>query len=143
MRETEEIRDGLISNKNLYSYYTIVGTEIPKKLWLTSLNIGEHVDIEGQADNLESVYGFFRNIKDYDPNSAIKLQRLGLAGKSGSKAFVEVEGESNYDTESILTTLNADCYEFRISDVAEPVKKNGDKDGGDKNNLPNNLEPIE
>lgn len=140
--ETEEIRDGLISNKNLYSYYTIVGTEIPKKLWLTSLDIGEHVDIQGQADNLESVYGFFRNIKDYDPNSAIKLQRLGLAGKPNSKAFVEVEGES-YDTESILTTLTADCYEFRISDVAEPVRNKKDKDGEDEGGLPGKLEPIE
>lgn len=140
--EAEEISNGLISNKNLYSYYTIVGTEIPKKLWLTSLEIGEHVDIQGQADNLESVYGFFRNIKDYNPNSEIKLQRLGLAGKSNSKAFVEVEGESNFDTESILTTLNADCYEFRISDVAEPVKKKSDKNSEDGKSLPN-LEPIE
>ena len=33
--EVDEIRIGLTDNKNIYSYYTIVGTEIPKKLWLT------------------------------------------------------------------------------------------------------------
>ena len=53
--EGDEIRMGLIHNKNIYTYYTIVGTEIPKKLWLTGLKLGKNTTIEGQADNLESV----------------------------------------------------------------------------------------
>lgn len=139
--EPDEIKSGLIENKHIYSYYTIVGTEIPKKLWLTSLDIGQHVTITGQADNLESVYGFYRNIKDYDPSSEIKLQKLGLAGKSiGNKEFSEVEGDIP-NTDSILTSLNADFYEFRISDVAEPAKNPEKTESNDK--LPNNLEPIE
>lgn len=139
--ETDEIRMGLTENKNIYSYYTIVGTEIPKKLWLTALDIGEHVNIEGQADNLESVYAFFRNIKDYDPNSAIKLQRLGLAGKSKINGFTEIGDD--YDTESILTTLNADFYEFKISDVSDAQPGALSKGENPSNVLPNNLEPIE
>ena len=80
--EGDEIRIGLEHNKNIYSYYTIVGTEIPKKLWLTRLKLSDKTTIEGQADNLESVYAFFRSIKDYDPDSKIKLQKLGLATKN-------------------------------------------------------------
>ena len=143
--EIDEIKIGLTGNKNIYSYYTIVGTEIPKKLWLTSLSLGKNVSIEGQADNLESVYGFFRNIKDYDPSSPVKLQKLGLAGKSGGTGFSEVEG-ADFDTESILTTLNADFYEFVISDVepSSQKKDSGNNGGNDSNEgaLPN-LEPLE
>lgn len=141
--EGDEIRVGLIHNKNIYSYFTIVGTEIPKKLWLTHLKLGDKTTIEGQADNLESVYAFFRSIKDYEPESEIKLQKLGLASKS--TAPVSDDGTTEFDTDSILTSLNADFYEFRISDEPEVKKEDLKKDGlnGDDsaNSLPD-LEPV-
>ena len=126
--EADEIRIGLSNNKNIYSYYTIVGTEIPKKLWLTSLELGEHTTIKGQADNLESIYSFYRNIKDYNPTSAIKLQKLGLATKS---KLTNLSKEGDFDTASILTSLNADFYEFTISDVVEEKVKSKDKEDSD------------
>ena len=135
--EGDEIRTGLEHNKGVYSYYTIVGTEIPKKLWLTHLKLGEKTTIEGQADNLESVYGFFRSIKDYNPESAIKLQKLGLA----SKSKVDItDDNADFDTDSILTSMNADFYEFKISDEPE-VSKDQLKNGGANAGLPE-LETI-
>ncbi len=134
--EGTEIRMGLTNNKNVYSYYTIVGTEIPKKLWLTNLSLGQHTTIEGQADNLESVYSFFRNIKDYNPTSDIKLQKLGLATNSKLQALTEEEA---FDTDSIITSMNADFYEFRISNAPEEVK-NAIKAGA---NGIDGLEPID
>ncbi len=116
--EGDEIRIGLIHNKGIYSYYTIVGTEIPKKLWLTALKLGSTTTIEGQADNLESVYSFFRNIKDYNPESAIKLQKLGLASSS---SFTPISTDGTIDANDVLTSMNADFYEFRISDIKEEV----------------------
>ncbi len=145
--EGDEIRIGLEHNKGIYSYYTIVGTEIPKKLWLTYLKLSEDVTIDGQADNLESVYSFFRSIKDYSPDSKIKLQKLGLASNS---KFEEVQvdeqnaanGENaEFDTESILTSLNADFYEFRISDAPETAANQGGQKPKDDTALPD-LEPI-
>lgn len=134
--EGTSIATGLTHNKAIYSYYTIVGTEIPKKLWLTHLKLGDKTTIEGQADNLESVYAFFRSIKDYNTDSGIKLQKLGLA--TGSN---KING-SDFDTESILTSLNADFYEFRISNEPE-IKKEDVKDAGNKTpGLPEGLEPI-
>lgn len=158
--EGDEIRIGLVHNKNIYTYYTIVGTEIPKKLWLTSLTLGDHITIEGQADNLESVYSFFRNVKDYDPNSKVKLQKLGLASQSQLNTLA---AEERFDTDSILTSMSADFYQFRISDAPEVVKKADDGDvkgkgkaknkkassknskSSKKNSKPNlpDLEPIE
>lgn len=128
--EGEEIRKGLASNKNVYSYYTIVGTEIPQKLWLTHLNLGDKTTIEGQADNIESVYAFFRNIKDYSPDSDVSLQKLGLA-TSGVPNMKEL------DTESILTMLDADFYEFCISNDSNAGNSKS-KSGG----LPGELELI-
>ena len=134
--EGDEIRIGLAHNKNVYSYYTIVGTEIPKKLWLTHLKLGDKTTIEGQADNLESVYAFFRSIKDYNPDSDITLQKLGLAAV-GSNNVTELEKDA------ILTTLDADFYEFRISneiEVKKPAKK--DNDANNSDSIPEELEII-
>ena len=132
--EGDEIKIGLVRNKGIYSYYTIVGTEIPKKLWLTHLKLSDKVTIEGQADNLQSIYAFFRSIKDYDSKSDVKLQKLGLASKSSTI----VNENSSFDTESILTSFNADFYEFRISNEPEVSDDSSNKESGD---LPN-LEPI-
>ena len=122
--EGDEIRLGLAHNKNVYSYYTIVGTEIPQKLWLTHLKLGNKTTIEGQADNLESIYAFFRSIKDYNPKSNIKLQNLGLASV-GPKELNSMNAESD----SVLTTLDADFYEFKISDDITPVTNEEDDNG--------------
>ncbi len=147
--EGDEIRIGLEHNKGIYSYYTIVGTEIPKKLWLTYLNLGENVTIEGQADNLESVYSFFRSIKDYDSDSNIKLQKLGLASNSKLEEInideqtTDADNKKEFDTESILTSLNADFYEFRISDAPDTAQGGqSSAKAGDNSDLPEGLETI-
>lgn len=114
--EGDEIRMGLASNKKVYTYYTLIGTEIPEKLWLTNVRLGEKVVISGQADNIESVYSFFRNIKDYNLDEKLKLQKLGLAL---SKKSSTIQSDSSFDTESILTSMNADSYEFKFSNVPE------------------------
>lgn len=131
--EGDEIRVGLGHNKNIYSYYTIVGTEIPKKLWLTHLKLSDKTTIEGQADNLESVYAFFRSIKDYNPDSQIKLQKLGLASNS---KFDTLDENAGFDADSILTSMNADYYEFKISNEPE-VSKDAIKQENNNSDLPN------
>ena len=136
--EGDEIRIGLANNKSIYTYYTIVGTEIPQKLWLTHLKLGDKITIDGQADNIESIYGFFRNIKDYNASSDITLQRLGLAMSDSQKL-------KDFDKESLLTTLDADFYEFSISNdpnnaVQQQPKKEDNANNGE---LPaGELEPI-
>ena len=54
--------------------------------------------------------------KDYNPDSQIKLQKLALASNSNIAALTE---SGNFDTDSIITSMNADFYEFRISDAPE------------------------
>lgn len=140
-----EIREGLSQNKAIFTYYTIVGTEIPKKLWLTHLKLSDTVTIEGQADNLESVYGFFRSIKDYNPDSGIKLQKLGLA--SSTSKFSNPEDISSFDSASLLTSIDADYYEFKISNEPEVSLKNLKDDltkgKGKDNKAPGKLPELE
>ncbi len=113
--EGKEIMDGIEYNKNIYSYYQVVGTEIPKKLWLTHLKLGDKTTIEGQADNIESIYAFYRNMKDIIPtsdfNPEISLQKLNLATN-------DTESFKEYDPEAVLTMMDADFYEFCISNDA-------------------------
>lgn len=135
--EGDEIRIGLANNKKIYTYYTVIGTEIPEKLWLTGIQLGQNVTIKGQADNIESVYSFFRNIKDYNIDNKLKLQKLGLAA---NKKITEIKTDKQFDTESILTSMNADFYEFKFSDVSENVTKSDSekksKTGNAKKSVP-------
>ena len=136
--EGDEIRVGLMHNKDFYTYYTIVGSEIPQKLWLTHIDFGEHITIEGQSSNLESIYVYFRNIKDYNPKSNLKLQKLGLVSASNLKALSEEEA---FDTNSIINSISGDCYEFRFSNAPESSFVNTAKEKSKAKN--NRLEPLD
>ena len=123
--ENDEIRIGLVANKLIYSYLTIVGTETPKKLWLTKLDLGDYITIEGQADNLESIFSFSKNIKEYNLKSDVKLQKLALASKSSSLKIDELESD---DADLVMSNLNADFYEFSISNAPKSLdEKTEDK----------------
>lgn len=141
-KPSEQIQIGVNHNKGIYSYYTIVGTEIPKKLWLTSLELGEHKTIEGQADNVESIFSFYRNIKDYNPKDDIKLQTLDLASKSNVSKLTE---DDSFDTETIISSMNADFYSFRISNAPEKPKTKAkpEKPGKKSSSGIPDLEPLE
>ena len=138
--EGDEIRVGLMQNKDFYTYYTIVGSEIPQKLWLTHIDFGEYITIEGQSSNLESIYVYFRNIKDYNPKSNLKLQKLGLASSSNLKTLSEEEA---FDTNSIINSISSEYYEFRISNAPESSFVNTTKEKSKSNNNNNRLEPLD
>ena len=60
---------------------------------------------------------------------------------SSSKLQTITEDEE-FDTDSILTSLNADFYEFKISDLKEkPVAKGNKKAAKGKNHQGNHLFP--
>ena len=117
---------------------------------MTHLKFSDKTTIEGQADNLESIYAFFRSIKDYNPDSDIKLQKLGLASSSTAKVSTEdKENGVEFDTDSILTSLNADFYEFRISNepvvTKDALKKDGENGASNatSNSAPATLPDLE
>lgn len=145
--ENYEISKGLAHNKNLFLYYQIVGTRIPKKLWLTSMELGQYTTLEGQADNVESVYSFYRNIKNTVLDTKVQLQKLSLAANSTDITELSLDG--SFDTESIITSMNADFYEFNISDKPAENTSEEDNDKSDikpskyaKKKVPNGLQDF-
>ena len=63
----------------------------------------------------------------------MKLQKLGLASKSSGAALSE---DGSFDAESILTSFNADFYEFRISNEPEVTPEDLKKENSDEGGLP-------
>lgn len=134
--EGDEIKIGLAHNKKIYTYYTLIGSEIPEKLWLTGLQLGKNVTIKGQADNIESIYSFFRNLKDYNLDDKLKLQKLGLAS---GKSVEQVVTNNDIDGKSLITSMNADFYEFVFSNTPEvaQTKDESKKQANTKNSKQN------
>ena len=69
----------------------------------------------------------------------IKLQKLGLATHSKMKTLTEEEA---FDTDSIITSMNADFYEFRISNAPEVTKTDVSNSETNSSDIIN-LEPLE
>ena len=132
--EQDEIRIGVVKNTAFYNYIDLLGRDMPKKLWLNSLTIcDDYINMEGNADNIESIYTFYRNIKDSVSDSNLKLQKLALANYSINSASSDLtilddkelpeNGESSglldeftENSNDIILSTNADFYEFMISD---------------------------
>ncbi len=129
--EQDEIRIGIVQNTSFYNYIDILGRETPAKLWLTTFTINNNfIDIEGRADNIDSIYSFFRNIKDSITDSTVKLQKLSLASiesRDLPAGLTLLKGrdlpendeipvdEFTENSNDIILSSNADFYEFIIS----------------------------
>ena len=105
---------------------------MPQKLWLTLLTLQApqgadgklFVNLEGQSGNIESIYTFYRNIKDSISGSSVNLQKLSLAKNSALPFEAIPDGDlpensvvSGFEENSndIILSSNADFYEFIIS----------------------------
>ncbi len=133
--EQDEVRIGTVKNTAFYNYIDLLGREMPAKLWLTTLTIcDDYINMEGRADTIDSIYSFYRNIKDNITDSNVKLQKLALATIEGTgvpeglSVISEEELQENGDEDNalldvftensndIILSSNADFYEFIISD---------------------------
>ncbi len=131
--EQDEVRIGLVKNTAFYNYIDLLGRDTPSKLWLTSVIIDNYVKIEGRSGNIESIYTFFRNIKDSISETNVKLQKLSLATAESADLPSDLEllkdedlpentdnagalGEFTENSNDIILSSNADFYEFVISD---------------------------
>ena len=155
--EQDEIRIGVVKNTAFYNYVDLLGREMPAKLWLTAFTIcDDYINMEGRADNIDSIYSFYRNIKDSITDSNVKLQKLALATIEANDLpddltiIDDKELPENGDDEEgvvpldvftensndIILSSNADFYEFMISDKTpkqiSDMKKKADKSANSK-----------
>lgn len=153
--EKDQIKIGLAANTDVYNYMDLLGKDTPSKLWLTGFQVKKtdttggiqsHIAIEGQADNIDSIYTFYRNIRDsVDSGNAeneAKLQKLGLANKSTKLDFSSTLPENgfgginsfNENSNDIILSSNADFYEFVISNKTLDELKKEKAAAGNKGN---------
>ena len=141
--EQDEIRIGTVKNTAFYNYIDLLGREMPAKLWLTTLTLcDQYINMEGRADTIDSIYTFYRNIKDNITDSNVKLQKLTLATieenslpANLSSILSENDLQENSDEEipadlftensnDIILSSSADFYEFIISDKTPKELRN-------------------
>lgn len=103
--ETQKILDG---DKTNLAYYSGLGISIPNKLWVTYYSSNENgkVDIKGGASNVDSVYTFYKTMKQLINNSDIRLYKLEIASAS-------------IDALAASDTMIGRGYNFEITNMTE------------------------
>lgn len=97
-------------NENKLAYYSAMGMSVTKKLWITYYQANEagNVDIKGKSNDVQSVYAFYKSVKQLINDSNIRLYRLEIAsdsidaviaGSSGGPRSYDFEITNMTDTE--------------------------------------------
>lgn len=76
-----EIQETLKYNRMKLMTYSALGEAVPKGLWVTYFFTQKDgkIDIKGASTNVEDVYTFYKNLKDYLINTKLRLYRLEMA----------------------------------------------------------------
>lgn len=97
----------LQQNKTKLSYYSALGVSMPNKLWITYylMNDEGNIDIKGKANDVKSVYIFYKNLKQLVYNSNVRLYKL------------EVPADSIDDM--VASSASSKIYDFEITNMSE------------------------
>lgn len=161
----------LMQNKTKLTYYEALGISIPNKLWITycMLNDAGKIDLKGKSNDVESIYTFYKNLKQLVNNSDVKLYKLEIASESIDDVIADVSesskvyafevtnmSEEELNPKPVDTTPKADGSQpvqeekkspFQLgkplfgpkTDSTEPIPPSG----GSTEKLPSNLQKIE
>lgn len=108
-------------------YFSALRFSVPEKLWITyyMTNADKKVDIKGRASDAESVYAFYKNLKQMVINSDIKLYKFEIVTDSVDEVVQNISDGPRY-------------FEFEITNMTaeelNPPKKEGEqaKEGENK-----------
>lgn len=102
------INDIITRNTTKLAYYSGLGVSIPKKLWISYYNTNEagKVDIKGKANDVESIYAFYKGLKQMVNNSDIRLYKLEFASESIDDVISD-------------NSSSPKVYEFEITNMTE------------------------
>lgn len=89
-------------NKNKLTYYDAIGMSVPNKLWISYYTSNEagKIDIKGKSTDVESIYAFYKTVKQLVNNSDIRLYKLEIASESIDDVVSnDSSGPKTYDFE--------------------------------------------
>ena len=95
-------------NKSKLVYYSALGMSIPNKLWVTyyALSDAGKIDIKGKSNDVQSIYTFYKNLKQLVNNSDVRLYKLEVASESIDDVVADVSNSSK-------------AYDFEITNMTE------------------------
>lgn len=95
-------------NRTKLFYYSAIGMSAPNKLWISyyTASSGNGIDIKGKANDVESVYSFYKGIKQLVTNSDIRLYKLEIASDSVDDVIGDTSSGPQY-------------YQFEITNMTE------------------------
>ena len=99
----------LLKSRNGLLYYSALGANAPERLWLTSFDINDkgNVCVKGRSTDIESIYLFYKELKQSVLKSNIKLSKLEMAADG---VYDEVVDDPQF-------------YEFEITNMKESELK--------------------
>ncbi len=107
-----EVENGVKANRSKLMNYIAAGDSIPQNVWLTYFMTQGNglVDIKGEATDVNSIYVFFKNMRDSLIGTKLKLQKLEMDSTSVEAAVAGAGSDYRFEitnmTDEQLTELN-------------------------------------
>lgn len=116
-------------NRTEIFYYSALRSSVPSKLWITyyMTDANKKVDIKGRSSDVESVYAFYKNLKQLVTNSDVRLYKLEIVSDSLDDV-VENFSDSPKSYEFEITNMTSD----ELNPVATGDEGGKDAKAGDK-----------
>lgn len=107
----KEIENVLKANRMKLMAYSALGESVPRNLWITyfSTSADSKIDIKGVCDDVEGIYKFFKNMKDYLVDSQLRLYKLEMTNSSIDSAISSNSGYQFEITNMSESELNPDA----------------------------------
>lgn len=126
-----EVEMGVKGNRAKLMNFVAVGDVIPKDVWLTYFMTQGNglVDIKGGANDVSSIYVFFKNMRDSLIGTKLKLQKLEMDSQSVEAAVAGANANYTFEitnmTDAELTAFNTPAQnETQTDDNQKKGKKN-------------------
>lgn len=133
---TTEVENGVKANRSKLMNYVAAGEAIPSNVWLTYFMTQGNgmVYIKGESTDVNSVYVFFKNMRDSLIGANLKLQKLEMTSQSVDAAVSGVG--SNYKFE--ITNMS----ESQIGALQTPSGEGGEGQEGEEGSNPPEAELL-
>ena len=120
--------------------YSAIGESVPKNLWITyfSTDVNGKIMIKGICDDVEGVYLFFKNMKDYLVDSQLRLYKLEMLNPTIDSALTSVYG---YQFE-VTNKSDAELTPPENAEGEGQGNDNGDPKGKSKGKKVKDLEQV-
>ena len=154
----DKIKTISTQNRSELMYLSSLRFSVPKNVWITyyMTNSKGQVDVKGRSLDVESVYNFYKSIKDIVTNSNVRLYKLEIVtdsledviegGLQGSKAYefeitnMSAQDLSMKEQSGAAGQVGADGEEGKKKSIFDFVKPSSSSKPGA---LPKNLQSIE